>query len=460
MNLSKQSKINKTSLGKSVIAVAAALLLVFGVHEVSAVSCSDSIEGKSDAELNKILEQCLKEEAEYNQKYSSQKVQSATIQAEVSSLQSKISAARNRISEKDKEIKKLSSEIKNKEVTIVNLNSDIEKGRTSLEQLIRKTNEIDKLTFAHVLLSSESISDFYTDFDSYSSVKKSVHDSVQEIKGVKQKTEVVKQELEVKQDQEVDAKKEIEYQKSLVEKNEKEQKTLLNISKNKEAEYQKLLQERQAQASKIRSALFNLRGAGPIPFGDAYEYAKEAGARTGVRPAYILAILKQESNLGANVGTCNRPGDARTWKDIMPGPTSGSWRDDQTAFLRITKRLGISPEGQPLSCPLAWGGWGGAMGPSQFIPVTWESYAPRIESILGVSVANPWNPRHAITATSLYVMDLGASAKTYTAEREAACKYYSGRGCSDPNVKNAFYGNAVMAHAEKIQADIDILESI
>jgi hypothetical protein len=101
------------------------------------------------------------------------------------------------------------------------------------------------------------------------------------------------------------------------------------------------------------------------------------------------------------VGTCNRPGDARTWKDIMPGPTSGSWRDDQSAFLRITKKLGINPDGQPLSCPLASGGWGGAMGPSQFIPATWESYENRIAAAVGASVANPWNPAHAVTATAL-----------------------------------------------------------
>ena len=243
----------------------------------------------------------------------------------------------------------------------------------------------------------------------------------------------------------------------MVENDEKEQKTLLSISKNKEAEYAQVLKDRQAKASSIRAALFKLRGQGAIPFGDAYDYAKVASGKTGVRPAFILAILKQESNMGANVGTCNRPGDTRTWKDIMPGPGQ-SWRDDQAAYLRITKSLGISPDGQPLSCPLSTGGWGGAMGPAQFIPTTWESIAPRITSGLG-GVANPWNPQHAIMANALYVKDLGAAAQTFTAEREAACKYYSGRGCSVPGVANAFYGNSVMNIATQIQKDIDVLES-
>lgn len=462
-------KKSKSVLGKSIVLFGVMLLSILAQGKTGlAAACDGNIENKSDAELQEILKQCEAEIVAEQANLSNQKNQSASIQRDISVLKSRITAAKKKINEKDAQIKKLGTDIKGKEQTIQSLSKDIEKGKDSLEQLIRKTNEIDKLTFAHVLLSSNSISDFYADVDSYASVKKSVRDSVVSIRGAKEETEGVKKELEEKQNNEVDAKKEIEYQKSLVEKDEKDQNTLLNISKNKEAEYQKVLADRQAKASAIRSALFKLRGQGAIPFGEAYDYAKVAAAKTGVRPAFILAILKQESNLGANVGTCNRPGDTKTWKDIMPGPTSGSWRDDQTAYLRITKRLGISPEGQPLSCPLATGGWGGAMGPAQFIPTTWEGtpaknwadgYGRRIESGLGVSVANPWNPQHAIMANALYVADLGATAQTYTAEREAACKYYSGRGCSVPGVTNAFYGNSVMSIAAQIQKDIDVLES-
>ena len=156
----------------------------------------------------------------------------------------------------------------------------------------------------------------------------------------------------------------------------------------------------------------------------------------------------------------------------MPGPNDNSWRDDQTIYQGITRALGLTADGQPLSCPMASGGWGGAMGISQFIPATWASYAgfdkqgnynaanDRIRQVLGSGVmSNPWNNLHGITATSLYMQDLGAAAGTYTAEREAACKYYSGRGCSAPNVRNAFYGNAVMSHKIGIQADIDILNA-
>lgn len=452
---------SKSILNKSIVTLVAMLLLFSGISFVSAQStaCDGNIDGKSDDELQSILKECEKEIEAQQTILNGQKEKSASLQRDVALLRSRIDAAKKKISEKDIQIKKLGKDIKNKNETIAELNTDIETGKTSLGQLLRKTNEMDKVSFAHALLSSESISDFYLDIDTYSSVKKSVQAEVEDIKSTKEKTEGVKKDLETKQNQEIDAKQEIEHQKSLVEKDESDQKTLLSISKNKEAEYQKVLADRQAKAAGIRAALFKLRGQGAIPFGDAYDYAKVAAAKTGVRPAFILAILKQESNMGANVGTCNRPGDAKTWKDIMPGPNSGSWRDDQSAYLRITKALGISPDGQPLSCPLATGGWGGAMGPAQFIPVTWERYAPRIQGALGVSVANPWNPQHAITANALYVADLGAGAKTYTAERNAACQYYSGRSCDAKGVVNAFYGNSVMAIAAQIQSDIDVLES-
>lgn len=448
-------KSQKNNLITKSMTILFVLLFVFvSVPQVNA-QLSPQEREKLESELANLEKEIKAQEAIL----AGQKNKSASLQRDIALLQAKITAAKTKIQQKDLQIKKIGSEIKNKNQTISDLNNDIESGKKSLSQLIKKTNEMDYVTFTHAVLSSESISDFYGDINTYSSLKKSVQDSVNKVRGVKIETETVKKQLEVKQNEEIDAKKAIEQEKTTVEKSEKDQKTLLSISKNQEAEYAKVLADRQAQAASIRAKLFELRGQGAIPFGQAYEYAKVASKATGVRPAYILAILKQESNLGANVGTCNRPGDTRTWKDIMPGPDSGSWRDDQSAFLRITKKLGLSPDGQPLSCPLASGGWGGAMGPSQFIPTTWESYENRVAAAVGASVANPWNPAHAVTATALYVKDLGAAAQTYTAEREAACKYYSGRSCTAPGVVNAFYGNAVMTHAAAIQKDIDVLES-
>jgi membrane-bound lytic murein transglycosylase B len=94
------------------------------------------------------------------------------------------------------------------------------------------------------------------------------------------------------------------------------------------------------------------------------------------------------------------------------------------------------------------------MGPSQFIPSTWELFKKRLGSALGLNAdsVNPWNPEHAILATAVYLADLGAANGGATAERNSACRYYSGSTCS-PNRKpaNSFYGDQVMAKAQNIQ---------
>ncbi len=97
------------------------------------------------------------------------------------------------------------------------------------------------------------------------------------------------------------------------------------------------------------------------------------------------------------------------------------------------------------------------MGPSQFIPSTWNIFEDRIERITGASLADPWNPRDAITATALYLSDLGAKEGNESSERNAACRYYSGRSCSSSSAA-AGYGNSVMRKIVGVQQDIDKLQ--
>ena len=94
-------------------------------------------------------------------------------------------------------------------------------------------------------------------------------------------------------------------EKKRIEERESERKSLLKITKGKEAEYQKVLQAKQKDAATIRSQLFLLTGSPDIPFEKAVELANKAFQKTGVRPAFLLGVIAEESNLGANVGTGN-----------------------------------------------------------------------------------------------------------------------------------------------------------
>jgi membrane-bound lytic murein transglycosylase B len=95
------------------------------------------------------------------------------------------------------------------------------------------------------------------------------------------------------------------------------------------------------------------------------------------------------------------------------------------------------------------------MGPTQFIPSTWELFEARLKAALNVPATNPWNAEHAIMATGLYLADVGAGQATYTAERNAACRYYSGSACAG---HSTFYGDQVLAKATAFQNDIDFLK--
>ncbi len=249
-------------------------------------------------------------------------------------------------------------------------------------------------------------------------------------------------------------------EKKKIEVAEAEKKRLLALNKTEQAGYQKIIADKAAKAAGIRAALFSLRDSAAIPFGTALEYAKKASAKTGVRPAFVLAILTQESNLGANVGSCyltnTMTGAGIKISTGLPIANVMKPTRDVTPFLQITKDLGRDYLSTRVSCPFSIG-YGGAMGPAQFIPSTWNIFKTRIASLLGVSMADPWNPEHAFMASALYLSDLGAVAGAYTAERNAACKYYSGRSCADSN--NIFYGDQVMAKVAGIQANIDFLNN-
>ncbi len=406
---------------------------------------------KLEAEL-KALE---KEIAEKEAILRDQQQQTGTIQKDVKLLTSQIEAAKSKIKSKQLTIQKINGEISQKTRAINDLSSELDRERASLEQLVKKTQEIDEKGALYVMLSSDTISEFYEDLDDFLSIKRSLQTSVNRIKTIRSNTEDQKEELQDKQGQEVDAKAELESQKKKVEVSEAEKKKLLAISKGKESEYQAILAEHQKKAAAIKAKLFTFAGGATkaIPFEEALKYATEASEKTGVRPAFVLAILTQESNLGKNVGTCNRAGDppSKGWRNIMKPER------DQAPFQRITAALGMDPDTTPLSCPIAGGGWGGAMGPAQFIPSTWEGVAAKVASLVGVSVANPWRARDAIFASSYYLALRGGAGGNAANERNAACRYYSGRICDGKKPPNSFYGNNVAALARTIQADIDYL---
>lgn len=409
------------------------------------------------AQLQAEYDQLQEEIAEWEKVLSDTRTKKNTLQGDVSYLNAQIKEAEAQIRQKNLAIGRISGEIKLKNARISELSSRIDKGHDSLAELLRKQDQVDDLSFIEIVLGADNAFALFEDVDNMASIQIGLYSEFTDIRTAWSETEEEKKALAEQQDQELDARYVVETKKQQVAESEAEKKRLLSLAQSEEAAYQQVLAQRQAEAAAIRARLFPLRDTGNIQFGDAVRYAQSASAKTGVRPAMILAILSQESDLGANVGNCLvtdlTTGDGKgkntgtPFSGVMKSPR------DTVPFERITKALGKDWSTTPVSCPQP-GGYGGAMGPTQFIPSTWEMFEARIKTALGVAATNPWNAEHAIMATALYLSDVGASGQTYTAERNAACIYYSGRACS---AVSAVYGDSVVAKAAKFQQDIDFL---
>lgn len=365
-----------------------------------------------------------------------------TLERDVGILNTKIDQAQLSIKHTDLSLKKLRSDIADKTDAINILNEKVLRSRASLAQLIRRTNEVDETTFVELTLGG-TISEMLDDIDNFNAIERSLDTAFEEMALLKSDLSARKKTLEEKRVEEEDLRKIQVLEKQSVERNKKEKDQILTVTKGQEKEYQKVIAEREKNAAEIRAALFSLRDSAAINFGDAYRYAKEASAITGVRPAVVLGIIAEESNLGENVGT-------GTWTvDMHPDR-------DRPVFAQITAELGLDPNQMPVS-KKAWYGWGGAMGPAQFIPSTWALYKDRVAKITGQNPPNPWDARTAIYASSLLMADNGADAQTRAAERLAALRYLAGWKNAKKSAY-AFYGDDVMELADKFQRQIDILE--
>lgn len=408
---------------------------------------------EKQAQLEKELADINNEIAGLNNTIGGLKQQGVSLDRDIKLLEATVSRANLNIKAKNLEIARLGDGIKEKSRTVERLSVRIDKEKQSLAQLIRKTNELDEATLTEMILSTDGLSEFFVDLDSFGSIRAALKNSADALRSAQEENLGAQKVLEERQAKEADARAELTRNKTIVEANEKEKNVLLKITKNKEKEYQGVLTKRKARAAEIRAALFALRDSGEIKFGQALDYANVVALKTGIRPAFLLAIFQQESSFGKNQGSCFLR-NADTGSGI--GSRSGSViakvmnpTRDVPEFMRITNKLGRDTWNTLVSCPQEVG-WGGAMGAAQFIPSTWVMFEDRITNALGTDIADPWSARDAFMAAGLYLTDLGARPGSYSAERDAACRYFSGRKCSQSSWAST-YGNQVMAKASNIQ---------
>ncbi len=402
------------------------------------------------------------------------KNQRKTLQSQVATFNAEIKKTQLQIQAINLTISKLNGDIGARNKTLTKLSDKLADEKESLAHILRQTQMLDDYSIVDVAISSKSISDFFTDLDSFASINKLLIESFERINDLSAKTEDEKEELNVRLTEQEQLRGLAQLAKQEVQLQEKEKQLLLTKTKGVESNYQKLIAANQRTAAQIRAELFDFRDSAAIPFGTALLYAQMAEKATGTRAALTLGILKQETNLGKNLG-------------------SGSWQidmhptRDRPVFVYLTQILGLDPNKMLVSKRPSYG-WGGAMGPGQFIPSTWVCYGglvnsntngcspsgaagsfwngpwryeeskDRVRKLLGTSSpSNPWNAKIAIMATAMLMADNGASTQLYADERTAALRYFAG-WVGARNRAYAFYGDGVMGFATKFQKDINLLQ--
>lgn len=451
-------RFTKSALALFVVFVFLAVIFSLATRSLIYAQTANDVDSRR-AKLEADLANLEKEIADQEKLIISKQQEGVSLERDILILDAKIKKSKLEIDARTLEIKRLGTDIVGKAQTIVSLDERMNKDRKSLAQLLRRTQELDEASLVEVLFSGKTLSTFYTDLDAFALVEEEMANLFNSLKNTRDTTERTKLALEDRQSQEIKLRNLQELERKRITENEAEKKRILKATKGQETEYKKILKGQQKTAAQIRAELFSLRGSAAIPFGKALEYAQMVGTRMGLRPAFILGLIAEETNLGENVGTGTWSVDMHPTRDVPP-------------FKKIMENLGLDFNKMPVSKKPSYG-WGGAMGPAQFIPSTWVLYAgypkpdwnydagsDQIRQLLGLNrPSNPWEPLDAFMAAGVLLKENGAISGNAASEKLAALRYFAGWG----NAKKpayAFYGEDVMSLASKYQKQIDILQGL
>ena len=401
--------------------------------------------------------------AEDEKELEAAKKQKKTLQNELWIIGQEVKKINLEIKESNLVINGLETEINDANNKIVKIDEKIETQKVLIAATIRNLYETSDKSFLEIILAQSEIVDFFEEMKALEDIQRLLKESLDAIKSLKidlgNKIEV----LEEKQEDLSQTKRLQEFQKVSLGQKKKENDNLLKETQGKEILFQNLINKSQKDIGAIRAQIRYLEQSG-ITAEDAVKFAKLAAVGAGIRPAFLLALLEWETGLGRNVGRCYlKDPVTATGINILTGATinrvmkpmglSGR-KGDVDDFIVITRELGFDPFSTPISCPQKGVvGYGGAMGPAQFIPTTWVGYKAEVARITGNNPPNPWNIEDAFTASAIKLARSGATAKTREAEIAAAKAYYSGNSrCSTASCNK--YANGIQSIAAEIEKNL------
>ncbi len=410
-------------------------------------SHADSLESALQSQLTQLQQQIN----QYQSTVSQLQQQKDTLQNQMDILNAQMGAAQLSINKINLAIQDLNNQIQAKQNEITKSEAQMNQEKLFLEETLQTIYENGQTSTLEMLLASNDFSDFFANIQSLQDLQSKLGDHLQKLISYKNQVEAQKQVLENNLQESQDLAN-IQAQQMTMLQSEQNQKTaLLDQTQNNENTYNQYVQVTASKIREIQNQLYLLHGdssSGSLSFDQALQYANFAAGQTGTPAALLLAILDRETGWGNNVGT-------GTWQTDMEPESlqQGASCIQQQAFLQITQQLGLNPDLVPVSRKPYYG-WGGAMGPAQFLPCTWLGYAPRIAAITGDNTPSPWNVRDAFVAAGLYLANAGAGP-SYNAQHTAAARYIGGGNWQ--SFVAQLYADQVMSLAQQFQQDINIL---
>jgi len=283
-------------------------------ENLSKVCSSENLETKSQ-ELSReayrsLLRKCLdhfeKENQQIEGNLEETRQQKQTLQNKISSLNQQIRNLNNEIRQSNLVIQDLKFQVEDTEDSIEQTAIKIRESTDKLSEILRTVYEQNQKTTVEVLLAEDKLSSFFNNLVSLEVLSTKNRELLKDIKDLKA---YLKEQEKALVEEKNSLEKVVAIQQSKVRENRQVKEEKEDLKQMTEAEYQRYLQQKKKTEKRIEDISAKLWktlvGVREVPeYGKAVEVAKRVSNRTGVRAAFILGILTQESRIGRNVGQC------------------------------------------------------------------------------------------------------------------------------------------------------------
>ncbi len=439
VNMNQESGIRNHGNCKS-LAVAIVIILIlnslFLIPRIALAETPDDVEQLIEVRQKQIndLEQQI---SDYWKQVDVKKTQGASVASDIELLKAKIAQSELEIRSLKLAIEESGYRLKQTEQEIGKVSDRLEVTRVRLASSLRVLRSREEAPFLIRFAQAETMSEMFIVVNELEQLQYSLGAVLNTLKETKTELEDTRAAIEDERDAQERLRRIEESQKEIVASRKARQTQVLAQIEKERGKLLGTIETKKRDLERIREQITYLGKVG-VSAEEAVRFGELAAIRTGIRASFLIAVLEVESRLGLNVGT----GYYQT--DMHPR--------DHEAFLSITSKLGLNPDTTKVSRKPSYG-WGGAMGPAQFLPNTWLAYEAEVAQLTGHNPPNPWSIEDAFTAAAVKLSRQGAASKTRSGEAAAARAYIGGSPNCSKSICNS-YANLVLEKAEEIEAEL------